>query len=115
MAETERLDKEGILWGSGNVFADLGLPDPEVRLAKSQMIHQIDLARQARGLTKAQLAEMVHLEESDLIKLLKGQTRGYSLERLAQFLNALDRDVTITIRERPQGDDRAARTFVEAV
>ena len=43
--------------GSGNVFADLGLPNPEALLAKAQMINEIDLARQARGLSKAELVE----------------------------------------------------------
>ena len=113
MAGEERVEREEVFWGSGNVFADMGLPDPEELLAKAQMIYEIDLARQARGVSKAELAAMVDIEEPKLVKLLKGQSGGCSLERLARILNALDRDVTITIRERPQGDDRAARTLVE--
>ena len=110
----EKLEGEDTFFiGSGNVFADLGLPNPEELLAKAQMIYEIDLARQARGLSKAELAAMVDLEEAKLAKLLKGPSDEHSLERLARILNALDRDVTITIRERPPGDARAARTLVE--
>ena len=111
----EEVAREEVFWGSENVFADLGLPHPEVRLAKSQMVYEISLAMKARGLTKEELAQMTGIEESELSKLLKGRTSVYSLERLAQILNALDRDVTITIRERPQGDERAARTLVETI
>lgn len=110
----EKLEGEDTFFiGSGNVFADLGLPNPEALLAKAQMIYEIDLARQARGFSKTVLAQMVDLEEPKLVELLKGPSDEVSLERLAQILNALDRDVTITIRERPVGDDRPARTLVE--
>lgn len=95
--------------------SSLGLPDPEGLLAKALMIYEIELARQARGLSKAELAAMMDIKEPNLVNLLKGQFGGYSLERLAQILNALDRDVTITIRKRPKGDDRATRTLVETI
>ena len=110
----EKLEGEGTFFsGSGNPVADMGLPNPESLLAKAQMIYEIDLARRARGLSKAELAGMVDLDERKLVKLLKGPSDEHSLGQLARILNALDRDVTITIRERPQNDDRPARTLVE--
>ncbi len=70
------------------MFADLGLPNPEGLLAKAQMTYQINLVRQARGLSKAQLARMVDLEEMKLAELLRGPSDDYSLDKLAQVLNA---------------------------
>lgn len=43
---------------SGNVFADLGLPEPEELLAKAALVRQISAAISERGLTQAQAAEI---------------------------------------------------------
>jgi predicted XRE-type DNA-binding protein len=83
---------------SGNVFADLGLPDPEERLVKAMLSRQIDKQIEARGLTQAQAAELLGITQPDVSNLVRGRLSGWSLERLTRLLNRLGQDVEITVR-----------------
>lgn len=51
---------------SGNVFADLGLPNPEELLAKAEMAHKITVLIRERGLTRAQASELLGIDEPKL-------------------------------------------------
>ena len=108
---TQMREENGVMIGSDNVFADLGLPDPEGLLAQAKMIHAITQAVAARGLSDAELAGLIGLDEAGVDELLSGPSDEFSLNRLAGILNALGQDVTITIRERAEG---AGRLLVEA-
>jgi predicted XRE-type DNA-binding protein len=83
---------------SGNVFADLGLPEADTLLVKAEMVRQISSIVQHRGLTQAETAEVLRIDQPKVSALLRGHLRGFSLERLARFLNALNRDVDIVVR-----------------
>jgi predicted XRE-type DNA-binding protein len=83
--------------GSGNVFADLGLPNPEERLLKAQVAAQIQKLMTEKQLTQVQLAELVGLDQPKVSKLLRGQLSGYSLERLFSILNKLGRKIEIRV------------------
>lgn len=113
MEEITLTEEDGFERSSGNVFADLGLPDPEGLMAQAQMIHAISLAMKAQGVSRAKLGKLVGLESEEVASLLKGPRDEFPLRRLAAILNALGQDVTITIRERPQNEGRAARILVE--
>ena len=89
--------------GSGNVFADLGLSDAEALLAKTKVILQIEDAIDAQGLTEAAAAERLRLTQSEVSELRRGRMDGFTLERLFRCLNALGRDVEITITPKPAG------------
>lgn len=78
----------GIL-GSGNVFADLGFPDPETELAKANVVIQIDEAVEKRGLTRARAARIVEMLPKELTKLLRGHTGPYTVDRLQKLLRRL--------------------------
>ncbi|MDO8588861.1 MAG: helix-turn-helix transcriptional regulator [Armatimonadota bacterium] len=83
---------------SGNVFADLQCKDPEDRLAKADIAISIGRAIRELGLTQAEAAKTLGIDQPGVSKLLKGQLRGFSTDRLFKFLTALDRDVVITIK-----------------
>ncbi len=87
--------------GSGNVFADLGLPEPEVRLAKAYAVARVQQVINAEGLTQARAAERMGVPRPALTKLLRGATAGFTLDRLFRMLNALGQDVEIRIGPRP--------------
>lgn len=89
--------------GSGNVFADLDLPDADTHLLKAELVSRIDDIIRQRGTTLAEAARAFGLSRSELSRLLCGEFRGYSLERLSRFLMALGCDVDIVIR--PSGSD----------
>lgn len=76
--------------GSGNVFADLGLPDPEVRLMKARLAGRIQDAIEARGWTEAQAAEALSLSEADVSRLVRGVLRSFSVAQLTDFLAVVE-------------------------
>jgi predicted XRE-type DNA-binding protein len=75
--------------GSGNAFADLGLPDPETELTKANVVIDIDGAIEKRGLTHARAARIMGTPASELTKLLCGHTEPYTVDRLKESLSRL--------------------------
>ena len=99
------MDKESeIRIGYGNVFADLGLPNPEERQLKAYLIMKIEQAISSDRLTKKQAAQKLGLSQHDLAELLEGALSGYSVNQLIYYLNCLGRDVELsaTVRKRKQ-------------
>lgn len=84
--------------GSGNVFADIGLPNPEERLAKAGLAIRISEAIHSRRLTQTQAARVLKIDQPKISRLLRGQLSGFSTERLMHFLTLLGRDVEITVK-----------------
>lgn len=96
--------------GSGNVFADLGLPDAEELLSKAALMLRVGKIIKGRNLTQAQAAQILGASQPVVSNLLNGRISGFSLERLVRFLNALDRDVEIVVKRRPRSRLRAGVT-----
>jgi predicted XRE-type DNA-binding protein len=82
---------------SGNVFADIGLPDAEVSLLKADLIINIANLIKEKGLTQSQAAKIMGLAQPDVSKLMHGHFSGFSYERIFGFLTALGENVTITV------------------
>lgn len=101
-----RLDEIAVTRGSGNVFADLGLPNPEERLAKAQLASLIDDVIRERGLTQQQAAMLMGIDQPKVSHVLHGRLRGFSTQRLIDFLTALGRDVEILVRAAPKSRKR---------
>jgi len=87
---------------SGNVFADLGLPDSAGLLAKAELIRQISSIIAKRRLTQEDAARILGTTQPKVSDLLKGKLAGFSIERIIRFLNALDRDVQIVVTPKPR-------------
>ena len=85
--------------GSGNVFADLDLPDAEADLLKAELVTRIDAIVRQRGITQTETARILGLSQPDVSRLLRGDFREYSLERLLRLLTTLGRDIDIVIRQ----------------
>ena len=83
--------------GSGNVFADLSRPDADVQLLKAELVTRIDDIIRRRRLTQTQAAELLGLSQLDVSRLLRGNFREYSVERLLRLLLALGRNVEIVL------------------
>ena len=85
---------------SGNVFADLGLPDAEEVLHKADLTHRICEIIKARKLTQAQAAKILGVDQPKVSALVRGRLDQFSLARLIKFLNFLDQEVKFTVRKR---------------
>jgi predicted XRE-type DNA-binding protein len=88
---------------SGNVFADLGVDAPEEALAKAELAAKISEIVAAKGLTQAEAAKVLGIDQPKVSALLRGKLTGFSTERLIRFLNGLGRDVEIVVKDRPRG------------
>jgi predicted XRE-type DNA-binding protein len=83
---------------SGNVFADLGLPNPEQELLKANLTLQIFRVIKARKLTQAKAGKILGIPQPHVSDLMRGRARAFSAERLMEFLTALGHDVEIRVR-----------------
>jgi predicted XRE-type DNA-binding protein len=92
--------------GSGNVFADLGVVEPEEELAKAQLASHIRAAIGRRKLTQARAAVVVGLDQPKVSALMNGWLAGFSSDRLLRCLTALGQDVDIVVRGGVKGDAR---------
>jgi predicted XRE-type DNA-binding protein len=84
--------------GSENVFADIDLPAPEEHLVKAQLVYKIDRIMKERGLKQVEAAAMLGVKQPDVSKMLRGDFRQFSVERLMRFLVALGQDVEIVVK-----------------
>lgn len=91
--------------GSGNVFADLGLPNPDLALAKAELVQRIRAIISDRKLTQAQAAEILKVDQPKVSAIVRGRVAGYSLDRLIRFLTALGQQVEISVRPAQKGSD----------
>lgn len=92
------MSDEQIIPSSGNVFADLGLPDADEALAKADLARQIIRLIRRRGWTQAQAAAMLGIDQPKISALARGKLEGFSTDRLIRFLTSLDQEVAITVR-----------------
>jgi predicted XRE-type DNA-binding protein len=83
---------------SGNIFADLGLPNAEEHQLKAALVVQLGRLIKERELSQVDAAKLLGVKQPDLSNILRGHYRGYSLTRLMRMLTAFDQDVEITTR-----------------
>ena len=92
------MSRKGYETGSGNVFKDLGLPNPEEHFVKAQLVYKIDTIMKQRGMKQVEAAALFSVRQPDISKMLRGDFRQFSVERLLRFLVALDQDVDIVVK-----------------
>lgn len=84
--------------GSGNVFADLDLPDAQERLAKARLAYRIEMVIEEAGLTQTEAAGKMSLTQSQVSDIVRGKLKEFTLVCLFQCLNALGQDIEIVVR-----------------
>src|SRR6516162_7375540 len=98
--------------GSGNVFADLGLPNPEQELLKAQLTLQIYTILKDSGMTQVEIAKILGVRQPQVSLLMRNRAGNFSVGRLMEFLTALRQDVKITVR--PTNKEHGALSVVSA-
>jgi predicted XRE-type DNA-binding protein len=97
--------------GSGNIFADLRLPDANTHFLKAQIVSEIYRLTNERKLTQAKAGKLMGITQPEVSRMFKGQFREYSVDRLMGFLTAFDRDVEIVVRPHKKGSKAARIRF----
>jgi predicted XRE-type DNA-binding protein len=100
------MNKKGYETGSRNVFKDIGVPHADEHMVKAQLVFKIDAIIKERRLTQVDAAGLFGIRQPDVSKMLRGDFRQFSVERLMRFLVALDQDVEIVVK--PHRDTRKA-------
>ena len=96
---------------SGNVFADLGLPDSEERMLKAGIVVELRRLIKERELTQVKAAKLVGISQPDLSHLLRGDFDDYSAERLMKMLTAFEQDIEIIMKPHRKAGQRGRITF----
>jgi predicted XRE-type DNA-binding protein len=103
-----------ITMGSGNIFADLGLPDAESHFLKAQIVSEIYRLSRERKLTQAKAGKRMGISQPEVSRMFKGHFREYSIDRLMEFLTMFDRDVEIVVKPHKKAGKTGKITFVPA-
>jgi predicted XRE-type DNA-binding protein len=86
--------------GTRNVFKVLGVPNADEHMVKAQLVEKIYAILKGRGLKQAETAQLFGVSQPDVSRMLRGDFRQFSVERLLRFLLALDQDVEIVVKPR---------------
>jgi len=100
--------------GSGNIFADLGLPNAEEHQLKAALVVQLKRLMAEREITQTETAKLVEMKQPDLSKLLGGHFKLVSVEKLLRMLTAFDQDVEITVKPHRKRGEAGRITFIPA-
>ena len=84
--------------GSRNVFKDIGVPNADDHFVKAQLVFKIDAIMKERGMKQVDAASLFGVRQPDISKMLRGEFRQFSVERLLRFLVALNQDVEIVVK-----------------
>lgn len=94
----KRRTPAGITVRSGNVFADLGLRNPDQEMMKAELTLQLYRIIKQRGMTQAQAAKALGIKQPHVSLLMRNRAGSFSISRLMEFLTALGQDVEVTVR-----------------
>ena len=102
-AHAPQEDDVRVTRGSGNVYRDLLLEDPEEALLQFKLVKALRQAVKARGLKPAQVVEALGLDRATIAELLRGHAGDLPSGEIMALLATLGLDVEVTIR--PKGGD----------
>lgn len=110
MTKTVKMEKRNIngievTRGSGNVFADLGLPNAEKLKIKSGLVIEIIKAVRSLGISQVEAAKRMGITQPKVSGMLRGDFDNFSERKLMDCLNRLGYDIEIKVKPtaKPRG------------
>jgi predicted XRE-type DNA-binding protein len=82
-----------------NLFADMGLPNADIRFAKAQMAILIEQRIEELGLNQKEAAQRMGMHQPEVSKIVRGINSGFSLERMVEALQALGNNIAIVVHQ----------------
>lgn len=107
--------KEKVIKGSQNVFADIGVHEPDTVLIRSQLMSRITEIIKERGLRQKEAGKILGLEQGRVSELMNGKLGLFSLEYLYKMLNALEQDVEIIVKPKTANEKVATTSVLLAI
>ena len=83
---------------SGNVYADLGLPDAERLKIKTGLVVEIRKAMRRLGLTQQEAAKRMGITQPKVSDMMRGDFSNLSERKLMDCLNRLGYDIEIKVK-----------------
>ncbi len=87
-----------VLRGSGNVYADLGLPDADKLRIKTGLVIEIRKAMRHLGLTQQAAAARMGVTQPKVSDMMRGDFTNLSERKLMDCLNRLGYDIEIRVK-----------------
>ncbi|HEY4838007.1 MAG TPA: helix-turn-helix transcriptional regulator [Candidatus Acidoferrales bacterium] len=112
MTAKRNTSKNRVTRSSGNVFADLGVPNADQELLKARLTLQIYNIIKDRGFTQIEAGKILGIPQPHVSALVRNRSGNFSVGRLIDFLTALGQDVEITVT--PTRRDRGQMSVVVA-
>lgn len=109
------MKKHGYVEGTGNVYADLGVANPQEARAKADLAHRIVDIIEARKLTQVQAGKVLGVDQPKVSALKRGRLADFSIERLVGFLLLLGHDVQIIVTPKPHSSRKPPTLEVNAI
>ena len=91
------IDGIAVQRSSGNVYADLGLPDAERLKIKTGLVVEIRKAMRRLGLTQQEAAKRMGITQPKVSDMMRGDFSNLSERKLMDCLNRLGYDIEIKI------------------
>lgn len=95
-------DKIQVEHSSGNVFADLDIPNPDEYMVKATIALTIAETIRKRKLTQTKAGKILGLDQPSVSKLVRGQLDKFTIDRLLGYMRKLDYDVSISFKPKSQ-------------
>lgn len=83
--------------GSGNVYADLGFEEANTMALKAGLAMHLQDQIKRLGLTQVRAAAITGISQPDLSRLLRGQFRDFSSDRMVRALTLLAVHIEIAV------------------
>ena len=109
------MKKQGYVEGTGNVYADLRVANPQEARAKADLAHRIVDIIEARKLTQVQAGKVLGVDQPKVSALKRGRLADFSIERLVGFLLLLGHDVQIIVTPKPHSSRKPPTLEVNAI
>jgi len=87
---------------SGNIFADLGVKNPEEMLLRADLAITIEKIIKKRKWTQQQAGDFLGIAQAEISEIIRGNIDHFTIERLLRFVRMLDRDIKITVEHIPK-------------
>jgi predicted XRE-type DNA-binding protein len=100
-------DDMELVHGGGNLFRDLGRPNPEARQLKAILAAKVLTVLDERGLSTRKAQEMTGIDHGDFSRVRRAKLDRFTIERLMAMLAGLGQEVEVSVDVHPRRPEAA--------